>query len=193
IWWWLPPVIWPDEEEGIKRAVGLALDKGFKRFVLNAPWQMIFLPPGKRPIVWAGPFCNISNELAVENLAALGFSGVIVSPELGKKDYTRLPARSPLALGAVVYGNWPLCISRIAADSIAAGRLFKSPRGEYAWVSNMDGNYWVYPDWVVDLTDHVDTLKNLGYRMFVHMKEPVPEGIKMKKRPGKWNWDIGLK
>ncbi len=57
----------------------------------------------------------------------------------------------------------------------------------------MDGNYWVYPDWVVDLTDHADTLKNLGYRMFIRLREPVPEGIGMKKRPGKWNWDIGLK
>lgn len=193
IWWWLPPVIWPDEEAGMKRAVGLALDKGFKRFVLNAPWQMIFFPTGKKATAWAGPFCNISNELAMENLAALGFSGVIVSPELGKKDYTRLPARSPLALGAVVHGNWPLCISRTMADSLAADSLFKSPRGEYAWVSRMDGNYWVYPDWVVDLTDHVDTLKNMGYRMFVRINEPVPQGIKMKKRPGKWNWDIGLK
>ncbi len=193
IWWWLPPVIWPDEEAGIKRAVGLALDKGFKRFVLNAPWQMIFFPPGKKATAWAGPFCNISNELAMENLAAIGFSGVIVSPELGKKDYTRLPARSPLALGAVVHGNWPLCISRTVADSLKADSLFKSPRGEYAWVSRMGGNYWVYPDWVVDLTDHVDTLKNMGYRMFVRMNEPVPQGIKMKKRPGKWNWDIGLK
>ncbi|MCF8096174.1 MAG: U32 family peptidase, partial [Desulfobacteraceae bacterium] len=170
-----------------------ALDKGFKRFVLNSPWQMIFFPPGKKVTAWAGPFCNISNELAMENLAALGFSGVIVSPELGKKDFTRLPARSPLPLGALIYGNWPLCISRTVSDSLAAESLFKSPRGEYAWASRMDDNYWIYPDWVVDLTDHEDTLQNLGYRMFVRMSEPVPEGIKMKKRPGKWNWDIGLK
>ncbi|MCF8025302.1 MAG: U32 family peptidase [Desulfobacteraceae bacterium] len=193
IWWWLPPVIWPDSEAGIKQVIDGALDKGFKRFVLNSPWQMIFFPPGKKVTAWAGPFCNISNELAMENLAALGFSGVIVSPELGKKDFTRLPARSPLPLGALIYGNWPLCISRTVSDSLAAESLFKSPRGEYAWASRMDDNYWIYPDWVVDLTDHEDTLQNLGYRMFVRMSEPVPEGIKMKKRPGKWNWDIGLK
>ncbi|MFP3999527.1 MAG: peptidase U32 family protein [Desulfobacterales bacterium] len=193
IWWWLPPVIWPDAEDSLKKVIRGALDKGFKRFVLNAPWQMNFFPPGKKIIAWAGPFCNVSNELAVENLAALGFSGVIVSPELGKKDYTRLPARSPLALGAVIYGNWPLCISRVVSDSLKENSLFKSPRGEFAWVSSMDENYWVFPDWVIDLTGHEETLKNLGYRMFVRIKEPVPEGIKMKKRPGKWNWDIGLK
>ncbi|MFP4668224.1 MAG: peptidase U32 family protein [Desulfobacterales bacterium] len=193
IWWWLPPVIWPEAEPVIKRAVGMAVDKGFKRFVLNAPWQMSLFPPGKKITAWAGPFCNVSNELAVENLALLGFSGVIVSPELGGKDYTRLPARSPLPLGAVIYGNWPLCISRVVSESLAENRLFKSPRGEFAWAGRMDDNYWVFPDWVVDLTEHEDTLKNLGYRMFVRITEPVPEGIRMKKRPGKWNWDIGLK
>ncbi|MBS3755611.1 MAG: U32 family peptidase [Desulfobacterales bacterium] len=192
-WWWLPPVIWPDEEEKIASVIGRALDKGFKRFVLNAPWQMIFFQPGKKVAAWAGPFCNITNELAMENLAVLGFSGVIVSPELGKKDFTRLPARTPLALGAVIYGNWPLCISRTVSDTLAQDRLFKSPRGEFAWVSRSDDNYWVYPDWAVDLTAHAETLRNLGYSMFVHMREPLPAGIKMKKRPGKWNWDIGLK
>jgi hypothetical protein len=28
--------------------------------------------------------------------------------------------------------------------------------------------------------------------MFVDLVEPVPETIHLKKRPGKWNWDLSL-
>lgn len=193
IWWWLPPVVWPDAEAGLRAAVGAAVDKGFKQFVLNSPWQMALFPPKKGLRFWAGPFCNIANALAMETLASMGFSGAIVSPELGKNDYTHLPAKSPLPLGIVIYGNWPLCISRVVAEGMAENSLFKSPRGEHAWVTRMDDNYWVFPDWAVDLTGHGQTLENLGYRVFVHMHEPLPAGVHLKKRPGKWNWDHGLK
>lgn len=193
LWWWLPPVLWPDNEAEIKAAVDRALKKGFKHFVINAPWQMIFFPPAKRAVVWAGPFCNAANELAIENLAALGCDGVIVSPELGRNGYNRLPAKSPLPLGLVVYGNWPLCISRTVAEPLAQDRLFKSPRGEQAWVHQFDDDYWVFPDWAVDLRSQSETLKKLGYRLFVHLFESLPAGVKLKKRPGKWNWDLGLK
>lgn len=192
LWWWLPPVIWPDREEDFKRVIGSALEKGFRQFVINAPWQMIFFPPGKQSNVWAGPFCNAANELALENLAALGCSGAVVSPELGGPDYARLASRSPLPLGIVIHGNWPLCISRTAAETLQLDRVFKSPRGEQAWVHRIDDNNWVYPEWTVDLREQADALKNLGYRMFVHLIEPIPRGFSMKKRPGKWNWDVGL-
>jgi putative protease len=129
----------------------------------------------------------------METLSSMGFAGVIVSPELGKNDYTHLPARAPLPLGIVIYGNWPLCISRVKAESMTEQSLFKSPRGEHAWVARMDDNYWVFPDWAVDLTGHGQTLENLGYRVFVHMHEPLPAGVHLKKRPGKWNWNHGLK
>ncbi len=193
IWWWLPPVLWPDGEAGLKKVIGRAVDKGFKQFVLNAPWQMALFPPRKGLRAWAGPFCNIANELAMETLASLGFAGVIVSPELGKADYTHLPARSPLPLGIVIYGNWPLCVSRVVSEGLTMDTLFKSPRGEHAWVSRPDDNYWVFPDWAVDLSAHAETLKNLGYSMFVSVDEPLPPGVHLKKRPGKWNWDHGLK
>jgi putative protease len=79
------------------------------------------------------------------------------------------------------------------SDGLATETLFKSPRGEHAWVSKPDDNYWVFPDWALDLTAHADTLKNLGYCLFVHINEPLPKGVHLKKRPGKWNWDHGLK
>ena len=40
--WWLPPVIWPDEEELWKRIINEAIRNGAKHFVCNEPWQAAF-------------------------------------------------------------------------------------------------------------------------------------------------------
>jgi len=29
--------------------------------------------------------------------------------------------------------------------------------------------------------------------MFVHMDEPIPKNVELKKRPGLWNWNTGLR
>jgi putative protease len=44
----------------------------------------------------------------------------------------------------------------------------------------------------VDLTPKIDVLKNAGYTMMVYLSEPLPKKVKLKERPGLWNWEIGL-
>jgi len=193
IWYWLPPVLWPDESESWASLIREALDKRCRNFVLNMPWQIALFPTDARLRLWAGPFCNLANPLAMEMMAALGFSGAIVSPELSKADYSALPSKSPLPLGVVLSGNWPLCISRTVSDAIDPEKPFVSPKGEQAWIRRYGQNYWIYPNWPVDLTSAKSRLKSLGYRVFVHMHEPVPQSVEIKKRQGLWNWDIGLK
>ncbi len=192
IWWWLTPVLWPVEEADFRQLVQHLLKKGCRRFVLNAPWQIVFFPSPDKLSLWAGPFCNIANPLAVNILQALGFSGVIVSPELGEADYLRLPLQCSLPMGIVLSGNWPLCISRVLADSLKPDTPFDSPRGERAWAAHPDANYWVYPNWTLDLTAFRGELEKAGYRKFIHLMEPVPNGIVMKHRPGNWNWKLSL-
>ncbi len=193
IWYWLPPVIWPDEEEVFSRLINRALKNRCRNFVLNAPWQITLFPSDPQLHLWAGPFCNTTNDLAVEMLSFMGFSGVIVSPELGKSDYTKLPAKSPLPIGIVVGGNWPLCISRNISEAIDTEKPFVSPKGEQAWIRKYGANYWIYPNWPINLTPVQEQLKKIGYRLFIHMEEPVPDSVRIKKRQGLWNWDIGLK
>jgi len=193
IWYWLPPVLWPDESESWARLIREALDKRCRNFVLNMPWQITLFPTDAKLRLWAGPFCNLANPLAMEMLAAMGFSGAIVSPELSKADFSALPSKSPLPLGVVLSGNWPLCISRTVSDAIDPEKPFVSPKGEQAWIRGYGQNYWIYPNWPVDLTSAKSRLKSLGYRVFVHMHEPVPPSVEIKKRQGLWNWDIGLK
>jgi len=143
--------------------------------------------------LWAGPFCNASNPLAISMLKRMGFSGVIVSPELGQTDYLVLPERSPLPLGIVLSGFWPLSISRIAPESMLEEEPILSPKGEVCFLKHVDQTVWVYPNWELHLEAHRKTLEEAGYRLFIHLKEPIPKGIVLKKRPGLWNWENGLR
>lgn len=192
-WWWLPPVIWPTDQEKVSAALEQALALGSRRFVLNSPWQMALFPVSRGLNLWAGPFCNAANPLALQSLKTAGFSGVIVSPELGRNDYELLARNTPLPLGIVLSGHWPLCISRTAAGDIAMAQPFASPRGETAWIQSTEYNYWVYPNWCLDLTEKKAWLERAGYRLFVHLIEPVPPKVNLKKRPGFWNWELGLR
>ncbi len=138
IWWWLPPVIWPDDEQKLKGLVDSVLNNGAKIFVLNAPWQTTLFTHLKGMDLWAGPFCNIANVLALKTLASLGYKGAIVTPELGQKDFFSLPKQSPLPLGIVLSGNWPLCISRALSNDLKTETSFTSPKGEAAWVKKFE-------------------------------------------------------
>ena len=193
IWWWLSPVIWPSNQKMVMENLQQALSLGSRSFVLNAPWQMALFSITKNLVLWAGPFCNVANHLSLSILKSRGFGGVIVSPELGKADYKRLAHNAPLPLGMVLSGHWPLCISRIISDDVLLSEPVKSPKGEFAWVNNYDFNYWVFANWRLNLTEKRKWLEKIGYRLFVHLNEPVPLKLNLKERPGSWNWDIGLK
>lgn len=192
-WWWLPPVIWPEEEAAWQALIKQILRRGAHRFILNAPWQMALFHRTNRISLWAGPFCNISNPLAIRAFKLLGGDGVIVSPELARDDMEGLAAKSVLPLGVVLSGQWPFCVSRVVAGDIHLDQPFESPKGEQGWVVRHDSLYWVYPNWPINLRSAQTPLMKAGYRLFVHLEEPIPQDVKIKKRPGKWNWEIGLK
>lgn len=192
-WWWLPPVIWPEEEEKWQQLVKQVMSNGALRFVINAPWQVSLFQRTERLNMWAGPFCNIANPLAIRSFKLLGGQGVVVSPELDRDNLLNLPAKSVLPLGAVVSGQWPFCVSRVIAADLTPGQPFVSPRGEQGWVQRHGSLYWVYPNWPLNLRDAQDALLQAGYRLLVHLDEPIPRNVNIKKRPGRWNWEIGLK
>lgn len=191
-WLWLDPVLFPEEEKICQNYVRIALKKGAKNFVLNSPWQITLFDTPQRLNIWAGPFCNITNCLAVELLKSKGFSGAIVSPELESQTLLSLPGRCCLPLGAVCRANWPLAISRIAAPDLDLGKDFTSPMGEAAWTSKYNATYHTFPNWPLDLSSKTDELKQAGFVMLVNLFENIPKGIRMKPRPGTWNWHLKL-
>jgi putative protease len=192
LWWWLPPVIWPGEEKGWRDLIKNVIRSGGRTFVLGAPWQLELFSDPKRVRLWAGPFCNLGNPLALQSLAAQGCSGAVVSPELNREDFLDLPGRSPLPLGVVLHGNWPLCIARTVSPHLKTMESFASPKGEEAWTRKYGQNYWTYPNWVIDLKEKKSELAGAGYSVFVNMVEPLPKGVTMKRRSGLWNWDLRM-
>ncbi|WP_020585915.1 peptidase U32 family protein [Desulfobacter curvatus] len=191
-WLWLDPVLFPEEEKICQNYIKTALKKGAKNFVLNSPWQITLFDTPQRLNLWAGPFCNITNCLAVEMLKNQGFSGAIVSPELDSQTLLSLPGSSCLPLGAVCRANWPMAISRIAAPDLNIGKGFTSPMGEVAWTSKFNATYHTFPNWYLDLSSKTGELKKAGFVMLVNLFENIPKGIRMKPRPGTWNWDLKL-
>jgi len=192
VWWWLPPVVWPENENDIIARVQMAIKKGARHFVLNAPWQVAFFNKQKGLHLWAGPFCNLANPMAIAMAQSLGLSGVIVSPELGREDYLQLPRHSPLPLGIVIAGSWPLCVARPLSEAVKPYQAFSSPRQEQAWVAKYDTDHWVFPNWKIDLKSQKKLLEKAGYLMFIDLVEPIPKTVKLKNRKGLWNWDISL-
>jgi putative protease len=191
-WLWLDPLLFPGEESICRNYVDNAIKKGAKNFVLNAFWQIGLFKSPKSLNIWAGPFCNITNSLTVNLMKTHGFSGAIVSPELDKETFLSLPKTSDLPLGVVVHANWPLAISRIISPDLTPGDYFQSPKGEGAWINKSNNTYYVFPNWPLDLSAKQDELKKAGYSFFITLKENIPKGVKMKPRPGLWNWDLKL-
>ena len=193
VWWWLSPVLWPASEAETAHLIARLRKGGARQFVLNAPWQARFFERPEDLQLWAGPFCNLANPLALAALKQAGFAGAFVSPELGSEAFLELPRLSPLPLGVVLTGMWPLCLSRVISDTIDTRHPFASPRGEEAWARRYDDNIWIFPNWQLDLSDQRQALDKAGYQWLAHLQEPVPKTVKLKPRQGLWNWNIGLK
>ncbi|MDR2892572.1 MAG: U32 family peptidase [Deltaproteobacteria bacterium] len=190
--WWLPPVIWPDEEENWKRNIHQALRNGARHFVCNAPWQAAYFEDKKGLSLTAGPFCNITNIFSVGVLAGLGFSQAILSPELSAEDYLALPAQSPLPLGLVISGYWPVGLSRFRIDPLKPGEIFQSPKREGFWARQYGQNVWLYPAWPLDLTAKRAELEKAGYSVFVSINEHPPKEITTPGRNSEFNWQIDV-
>ena len=189
--WWLPPVIWPDEEELWKRIINEAIRNGAKHFVCNEPWQAAFFK-GREVDLVAGPFCNAANAFTLASFAKLGFSAAFVSPELTKEDFLALPKTSPLPLGIVLAGFWPMGIGRHDPLGIEPNEVFQSPKGEGFWTRRYGQNTWIYPAWPLDITVHRPELEAAGYSFFARMEENPPKSMPAATRPGLFNWEGDL-
>ncbi|MDD6088712.1 MAG: U32 family peptidase [Desulfovibrionaceae bacterium] len=190
--WWLPPVIWPDEEDLWRRILREASMIGARNFVCNAPWQARLFDSVRDARLTAGPFCNICNAMAIAELQKMGFTAVFASPELNAENFLALPKCSPLPLGMLLSGFWPMGISRHTPTGIRDNEPFKSPKGEVFWTRRYGKNTWIYPGWPIDLSAHREELENAGYSFFARFEEMPPASLPQAKRPGLFNWNGDL-
>ena len=192
--WWLPPVIWPEENNLWLRLVNEAVRAGSTRFVCNSPWQASLFQHERRADLHltAGPFCNAANPAAIAVLARLGFNAAFVSPELSSGDYLALPKKCSLPLGIVLSGFWPVGISRFSLNQIKPNTPFFSPKGEPFWARNYGRNLWIYPAWPVDISEHKKELESAGYAFFARLEENLPQGMPPIRRTSSFNWNGAL-
>jgi putative protease len=192
--WWLPPVVWPDEEAALQRLIVKVMRNGARHFVCNAPGQRAFFSDtpeidGGRPELLAGPFCNTANAAALGILKDLGFAAAFVSPELAEEDLLALPGSSPLPLGIVISGFWPVGISRFGLLGVKEDVPFSGPKGEIFWARRYGGNIWLYPGWPLDLTEKRPALAAAGYSFFAHIEEFPPQALPQTRRQGLFNYE----
>ena len=197
IWWWLPPVLWPDEEDRFRRLLAETLKRGGRTFVCNAPWQLGLFRglderDRKRLRLIAGPFCNAANPHHLEMLRDAGFEAAFVSPELSGEEFLALPRISPLPLGIVVQGMWPLGIARFQPEGVKMETQLLSPKGETSWVRSIGQNYWIYADRELDLGEHRTELEKAGYSVFATLREFWPKFLRREGRITTLNWDLTL-
>ncbi|GAB6060350.1 peptidase U32 family protein [Desulfonatronum parangueonense] len=193
--WWLPPVIWQDEEHLWRSALEQVQSAGARFFVCNAPWQISLFNSSASMTnreIWAGPFCNTANALAIAQLRELGFNGAVVSPELDEESFLILPEQAGLPLGIITEGLWPFCVSRLQAEELVPEKPLASPKGEIAWARKYQQNLWVYPDWTLDLHSHREKLESAGYRLFIQLEEKLPPGMNQRPRTSPFNWNLRL-
>lgn len=190
---WLPPVLWPDNEEAMAQAARKLERDGAKIFVCNSPWQIrLFENPEKLNLI-AGPFCNLANSLAILTLKKAGFKSAFASPELSRQDLLLLPRHSPLPLGMVLGAFWPVGLSRFGLSGVEVNEPFTSPMGETFWARNYGGVIWLYPSWTMNLCEKKPELEKAGYSFFAWLDERPPAGLPKASRPGLFNWQNELK
>ncbi len=194
VYFWLPPVVWPNESARLARFIRELWRDGCRHFVANAPWQRAFFPkelPEGADLV-AGPFCNLANALSLDFVARLGFKAAFVSPELDGETLLSLPAVSPLPLGLVIEGFWPVGISRFGLLGVHQNVPLQSPKGETFWLREYGQNVWIYPAWPLMLREKEAELRKAGYAFFASLGESRPESVTGAERPGLFNWDQPL-
>jgi putative protease len=122
----------------------------------------------------------------------MGFSGAIISPELSGQDMLSLPGKSPLPLGVVLTGPWPLCVARTVHQDIKPGALIQSPKKEPSFVHTKGPLVYHFPNWELDLSAHQRELEAAGYRLFIHLHEKRPKKMPAPQRVSTFNWDLQL-
>ena len=190
--WWLPPVIWPDEDKKYRSLIKEAVKKGAREFVLGSPWQAAYFEDRKNVSLTAGPFCNVSNRMALGVLRDLGCSSAIISPELSFEDIQVLSQNPPVTLGVVVKGLWPFGISRFQTESVRFDEPIQSPMDETSFVQRHGQNNWIYPAWELDLTKEGRALERLGIKNFITIRETWPKAVPRPKRTSDFNWKLKL-
>lgn len=188
--WWLPPVVWEKEEDTLRSMVHTLIRRGARHFVCNEFFQYALLPEKAEKIL--GPFCNAANIATLSFAKSVGYTKAIVSTELSKEDYSLIAKQSPIPLGIVTRGFYPIGITRFTPVGFNQKHVFTSTQKESFWVRKYGANYWYYPTWELDLSQKEQELQSFGYTFFVHIQEFPSQEYTTTRKTSTFNWDLQL-
>lgn len=151
-----------------------------------------FLPMPEPRTCWQGPFAMPPTPRRWAFWRGWVLRELLPRPNSAARTCWLCPGQSPLPLGLVLDGFWPVGISRFGLLGLKADEPFLSPKGEAFWARQYGGNIWIYPGWPLDLSAKRQELAAAGYSFFAHMQENPPAALLDLKRQGLFNWEGAL-
>ena len=157
--WSLPAIHFPGREQRLAGEVKRLLNAGFRRFQLNNLGQMQMFDRRHEQKLMLSTGINLpaTNLAAVIAYRAMGFSTVLLSPEMDRESmemvYKRVPADMKLTL--LVFAFLPLLPTRMPLPLSRKKMPLTSPHGEQLFPCFRDGLNYLIPAQPFSLADNL--------------------------------------
>jgi len=155
---------WPAYETEVEQLI----DLGFRRFRLQNLGQLMLFAGKDGLQLECGYRLFTTNSQAASAWRELGLVAATLYVEDDRDNLAALLNRQVgMLLGATVYANLPMMVSRIPLRTMKADQPVISDRGDVYRVESRGGLTTVRPEQDFSLLGHIDELKRLGCRRFI--------------------------
>ncbi|NIA18901.1 MAG: hypothetical protein GWP07_00450, partial [Xanthomonadaceae bacterium] len=160
--WSLPAIHFPGSEQRLAGEVKRLLNAGFRRFQLNNLGQVqLFERQYEQELMLAtGVHLPATNLAAVIAYRAMGFSTVLLSPEMDRESMEMVCKRTPaeVKLALLVFSFLPLLPTRMPLPLTRKKMPLISPHGEKLFPCFRDGLTHLIPGQPFSLADNLSRL-----------------------------------
>jgi len=160
--WSLPAVHFPGSEQRLAGQVKRLLNAGFRRFQLNNLGQVqLFERQYEQELMLAtGVHLPATNLAAVIAYRAMGFSTVLLSPEMDRESIEMVCKRTPaeVKLALLIFAFLPLLPTRMPLPVTRKKVPLISPHGEQLFPFFRDGLTYLIPGQPFSLADNLSRL-----------------------------------
>lgn len=157
--WSLPAIHFPGSEQRLAGEVKRLLNAGFRRFQLNnlGQIQLFDRRHEQKLILSTGIHLPATNLAAVIAYRAMGFSTVLLSPEMDRKSMEMVYKRvsTDMKLTLLVFAFLPLLLTRIPLPLSRKEMPLTSPHGEQLFPCFRDGLNYLIPAQPFSLADNL--------------------------------------
>jgi putative protease len=160
--WSLPAIHFPGSEQRLAGEVKRLLNAGFRRFQLNNLGQVqLFDRRHEQKLMLAtGVHLPATNLAAVIAYRSMGFSTVLLSPEMDRESMEMVCKRTPaeMKLSLLVFSFLPLLLTRMPLPVTRKKMPLISPHGEQLFTCFRDGLTYLIPGQPFSLADNLSRL-----------------------------------